>query len=185
MQTIGLVVEGVYDEAALKELIQKCVLGEVQVLGRPCGDVGKLMRRFPGLLESFRYAKEGAHVDKTLVVRDAGIKAAQELKTTMGTTISNRSYSFPVKFLVVVRELEAWLLADESAISAVTGKRAARVQNPEDISDPKERLKKILSEARISYTAEVARKIAASAKVETVEARCPSFKEFREAVLDC
>lgn len=59
------------------------------------------------------------------------------------------------------------------------------VQNPEMLVNPKERLEQVLSEAEISYTAEVARKIAAGARLETIESRCPSFKEFREAVLDC
>lgn len=96
-----------------------------------------------------------------------------------------RNYPFPVRLLIIVRELEAWLLADESAVSAVTGKKATAERYPEELVDPKERLKRILSEARIFYTAEVARKIAGSARVETLESRCPSFKKFREAVLDC
>lgn len=185
MLTYGLVVEGYYDEAALKELIQKCAPSGVKVIGRPCGPKGNLMNKFRGFLEEFRHIKHGSNVDKALVIRDAHNKDSAELKKRMQGTISNRTYPFPVKLLVVVQELEVGLLADESAISAVTGKRAPIVKNPENLSDPKEKLKKILSEARISYTPEVAQQIAASANVETIESRCPSFKKFREAVLDC
>lgn len=185
MLTIGLVVEGIYDEAALKELIQKCARTQVEVIGRPCHGVNRLMQKFPNVLKEFQYVKGGSRVDKALVIRDAGNKDAQELKTGMQAMISNRRYSFPVKLLVVVKELEAWLLADEDAVKAVTGKKATSVQNPENVSNPKERLQSILSEARISYTAEIARKIAANTRVEALESRCPSFKQFQEAILDC
>lgn len=185
MLTFGVVVEGIYDEAVLKELIQKCIANGVEVIGRPCGSRDKLLKMFPGILEEFRYVKGGTHVDKAIVIRDADNKSPAELIKKMETKVSNRSYPFHRKLLVAVQKLEAWLLADENAISAITGKKVARVQNPEDLSDPKERLNRLLSAAKISYTAEVARKIAASAKVETIESRCPSFKKFREAVIDC
>ena len=185
MLTFGLVVEGNDDAAALKELVQRCASAEVKVEGRPCGNKVRLMQRFPGFLEEFRYVKEGANVDKALVIRDADNKDLAKLITTMQGNVANRRYPFPVKLLVVLQELEAWLLADESAISAVTGKGTPLVQNPETLRDPKEKLRRVLSEARISYTPEIARKIAANAKIDTVESRCPSFKQFRTAVLDC
>jgi len=181
----GLVVEGNDDEAAIPELVQKCTPSKVKVIGRKCGNKVRLMQRFPGFLQEFRYIKGGPNADKALVIRDADNKDPRELISRMQSKLSNRNYRFPVKLLVVVQELETWLLADENAISAVTGKRAPIVRNPEKLSSPKEKLQKILSGARISYTPEVARKIAASAKVETIESRCPSFKKFREAVLDC
>jgi len=185
MLTVGLVVEGIYDEAALKELIQKCAPSGTQVISRPCGSREKLMRMFPGILEDFRHAKNGSHVDKAIVIRDADNKNAAELIKRMEAKVFNRNYPFHKNLLVAVQQLEAWLLADESAISAVTGKKITRVQNPENLRDPKERLNRLLSEAKSSYTPEVARKIAASAKLETIEFRCPSFKKFREAVVDC
>ena len=184
MLTLGLVVEGIYDEGALKELIKKCAPSEIDVIGRRCGSREKLMKMFPALLEDFRHAKNGTNVDKAIVIRDADNRDPKELIDRMQSKISSRIYPFPVKLLVIVQKLEAWLLADEGAISAVTGKRTARVQNPENLRDPKERLERALL-PKISYTNEVARKIAASTKVETIESRCPSFKKFRDAVQDC
>ena len=189
MPTFGLVVEGIYDEAVLKELIKKCAPSEVEVIPRVCGSREKLLKMFPTLLDDFQgITKTGTNIEKALVIRDADNKNPEHLIARMNSKISNRSYSsysFHVKLLVVVQKLEAWLLADENALSAVTGRRVARVQNPENLSDPKERLRRVLSEARIYYTDEIARKIAASAKVAIIESRCPSFKKFREAVLDC
>ena len=123
MPTLGLVVEGDYDEAALIELIHKCLQGEAEVIGRPTGSVERLMKGFPGLLEESRYARQGFDVDKAIVIRDADSKNPVELKTRMQGKISNRIYPFPVKLLVIVQELEAWLLADENAISSVRDKR--------------------------------------------------------------
>jgi len=48
MLTLGLVVEGNYDEAALKELIKKCVTSRVEVIGRCCNGKAQLIKRFPG-----------------------------------------------------------------------------------------------------------------------------------------
>lgn len=186
MTTFGLVVEGKYDEAVLHELIQKCVSGEVKIIGRQCGSGEKLLQMFPTLLGDFQgIVKAGTTIDKALVIRDTDNKDPSELEKTMHAKIANRTYPFSVKPLVVVRELEAWLLADENAISGVMGKRVTKVQNPEGLPDPKERLKRVLSKARKPYTSEIARQIAANAKIETIESRCPSFKKFREAVIDC
>jgi hypothetical protein len=186
MLTFGLVVEGLYDEAVLKELIQKCASTKVEVTSRICNSRENLMKMFPTLLENFRgIVKAGTNIDKALVIRDADLKDPEVLINRMQSRISNRTYPFLVKPLVAVQKLEAWLLGDESALSTVTGKRVARVQNPEKLQDPKERLNKVLSAAKISYTPQVARKIAASVRIETIESRCPSFKEFRQAVLDC
>lgn len=182
MRTFGLVVEGHYDEVALSELMQKCVSIRMHMVGRPCGPKGDLMKRFPGFLEEFRYRSD---INKALVIRDCGNKDPGELLNQMRSKIANRSYPFPVKLLVIVKELEAWLLADENAISTVTGRTVSPARNPERLTDPKERLKNILSDAGTSYTAEVARKIAAVANIDTIESRCPNFKPFREAVLDC
>jgi hypothetical protein len=91
-----------------------------------------------------------------------------------------------VKFVVIVEELETWLLADHEALSQVTRKRISKIISPlESIVDPKRRLQSMLSEAGIAYTAEVARKIVASAILERIEYRCSSFRTFRQAVHDC
>lgn len=183
MRTFRLVVEGHYDEAALKELIQKCAQGKIDVIGRQWGGKVQLMGKFPKSLKEFQYS--GLNFKKALVICDADNKDPARLIKTMESKISRKTYPFPIKLLVAVQELEAWLLADENALSAVTGKKPRIIPRPEQLNDPKEKLKKALSDAGIAYTREVARRIATGAKVETIESRCPSFKKFREAVLDC
>jgi len=122
-------------------------------------------------------------VDKGIVIRDADQKIPEALISQMESKISGRTYPFPTKCLVIVQKLETWLLADEEALSTVTGRIQRRIPNPERIVDPKVRLRKILSDVQIDYTAVVARKIAAAARPEIVAARCPSFRKFQEAVV--
>ncbi|HXH08428.1 MAG TPA: DUF4276 family protein [Alphaproteobacteria bacterium] len=186
MPTFGLIVEGEYDAAALIELVRRCTAGNIEVIPRQCAQKGSLMKRFAAYLRELQWANQGQAVDKALVIRDADGKNPQELIARMETSIISRSYPFPVKFVVIVQELEAWLLADHEALSQVTQKRISAINCPlESIIDPKRRLQMRLSEAGIAYTAEVARKIAAAANLETIEYRCSSFGTFRQAVHDC
>jgi hypothetical protein len=190
MPTFGLVIEGTYDEAALTELIRKCIAGNIVVVARPCSSSGSLISSFPGFLEVFRHTMQGTYVDKALVIRDADNKDPNELIQRMQSRIQGRSYPFPLEFVVIVQELETWLLADEEAISEVTleysGRTVSRVNEPlEEIAAPKERLKQILSDSEVDYTKEVVRKIAAAINLQRIEYRCPSFRSFFQAVRDC
>ncbi len=182
MLCVGLIVEGAYDEAALTEFV-KSVASDVRVISRPCGNAFQLVKKFPAFLEEFRHAKDGAPVDKALVIRDADRKNPAELIAKMEARIANRVYPFPKSILIAVEEMESWLLADEAALSAVTGGSVRRVPEPDRISDPKARLRNILSEAGIAYTAEIARKIAAGTRIDVLANRCPSFRPFRDALV--
>jgi Domain of unknown function (DUF4276) len=182
MLVIGLVVEGIYDEAALTELVRKCSSSDVDIICRPCGSATQLMKKFPGFLESFRHVKGGAPADRAVVVRDADHKNPNDLITRMESRISGRVYPFPTHLLVVVQELEAWLVADETALSLVTGRPQRRILNPERMNDPKAKLEKILSDAGIAYTPEIARKISLATRVDVLSVRCPSFKSLQESV---
>ncbi len=184
MAAVGLVVEGPYDEAALSELVRKCTSSEVRVICRPCRSAFQLMKQFPGFLEDFRHVDQGFPVDKAIVIRDADRQNPDDLIAKMEARITGRIYPFPRKFLVIVQELEAWLLADEAALSALTGKPQRRILDPEALDDPKERLARILSRARLSYTSEIARRIANASRADVLAARCPSFEKFQAAILD-
>ena len=128
--------------------------------------------------------KEGGPVDNAIVIRDADHKDVNTLIARMESRISGRIYPFSRHLLVVVQELEAWLLADEDALASITGKRQRRVTNPESLNKPKAWLQQILSDVNIDYTPEIARKIAAAARVDVLAVRCPSFKLFQEAVVN-
>ena len=181
MVCVGLIVEGIYDEAALTEFVRKGV-PDARIICRICGNAFELVKKFPAFLEEFRHANDGAPVDKAIVVRDADRKNPGDLIAKMESRVANRVYPFQKKLLVAVEELEAWLLADEQALSSVTGRAIRRISDPERINDPKARLRTILSDAKIIYTHEVARKISVAARLDVLAARCPSFRTFQDAI---
>lgn len=190
----GIIVEGNDDKAALPEMISKCLSDSIsdnmKVIVRLCGNKSDLMKKFSGFLEEFRRVNQGLHVDKALVIRDADSRNPDELLSEMRNKIKDKPYPFEVKFIAIVQELEAWLLADDEAISKVTqsrsGKTVSRVnENLESIVQPKERLKDILSKAKVPYTPEVAREITKETDISKIEYRCQKFKDFRLAVIDC
>lgn len=190
MKTYGIIVEGDYDKDVLEELIKKCVSEKIEVIPRVSDGSSKLMKNFPSFLQSFCFGNEGKPVDKAIVIRDADNKDPEKLEEKMRSKIENRSYPFEVKFIIIVQELETWLLADEEAISKVTqsrsGKSVSRVkENLEEITQPKERLQKLLSGANVSYTPQVAKEIAKEINLSKLEYRCPRFKNFLQAVRDC
>lgn len=186
MTTYGIVVEGNYDAAALTEIIKKCLSSEIEIITRLCGGKDRLMKSFRGFLDSFQYENKGSPVDKALVIRDASGRDPNELLEKMRSRIAGRNYTFDVKFIIIVQELETWLLADEDAVSRVTGKTISRVnEDLQSIIQPKEKLKKILSDGRVAYTAEVAKEIARESDLTKIEYRCLSFKKFRQDVIDC
>jgi len=180
----GLVVEGFKDQAALEVLVKRCAPeGGAEVITRVAGDKWKLIRKFPGYLEGFRWSNRGSPVHKAFVVRDSDGKDPGELIREMQSRISGRHYPFEVKPLVIVKKLEAWLLADEIAVQKCGASKAERVPDPELLDDPKSKLWKALS--GVPYTPPIARKIAEDARLDILEYRCSSFRNFRQALLDC
>jgi Domain of unknown function (DUF4276) len=183
--TLGIIVEGVFDGAALPELIRKCCTDDIHIETRVSRSTSQLMRKGLGFLEEFRHVIQGSPVDKALIIRDADGKNPNELVHRLNVTINTRSYPFPVIPVIIVQELEAWLLADREALSQVIGKSISEItESLEMLMAPKERLKNILSDANIAYTPEVARKITAATRLEVLEYRCPSFRVFRQALRD-
>jgi hypothetical protein len=182
MARFGIVVEGPCDELVLRELLPRCLGADCEIESRAWSTSGGVTRKFCNSLNEFKYLG----IDKAFVVRDSDGKDPSALKANMQARIGNRQYPFQVNLIVIVQELEAWLLADEGAIAAVTSRPVPRQPDPiEAIASPKERLKRILSPSTV-YTKEVARCIAAAiVDISRVADRCPVFKAFWRLVLDC
>lgn len=181
MVTFGILVEGHKDKSVIEALLGK-IFPQNNCLCHPTGGKQKLMQKFPGYLEDFRYR----NVNKALIIRDKDSQCAKELIAKIHEKQKNHNYPFPIKFCLIKEEMEAWLLADENAISQVVGKKVSRINdNLEDIKHPKEKLQIILSASNANFTPETLRKIAEAADLEKIEYRCPSFRRFRDAVLDC
>jgi len=96
-----------------------------------------------------------------------------------------KKYNFEVKFHIIEKEIETWLLADHEAISKVAGRNISMIRGKlEEENNPKEKLVRLLRKNKI-YTPEVAVTIAHEADIGVIENRCIGFKRFKDSVLDC
>jgi hypothetical protein len=183
----GLIVEGAYDSAVYEVLIRRLVREDVYI--KPLVSLGKtnLMKKFPGLLRTFEHILEGRPVDMAIVVRDADGRNPDELRAEMQSKIEGRQDPFRlgVRLFAVRQAMDTWLLSDERALSTVTGKEVTKSPNaPENLLRPKDTFRKLLSQYKTNYTAEVCRKIARVVDFETLSNKCPGFRNFIELV-DC
>lgn len=188
---IGLIVEGHYDSAVLETLARRDAQSPVTPSVFVCGGKAKLKQKLRGYPRYFEDV--GNPVDKALVVCDADQKPPDEVRASLSQEIRNRA-SWPADKLhicVVRQEIETWLLADENAINSIAAgrggqDRVTRVPGElESITDPKQRLHHLLSKVGLPATPEVYKQIAANVDLETLRQRCPSFREFEQAVRDC
>lgn len=191
MPVLGLVVAGPCDEAIHTTLVGRIRPEVSAAFCRPCQDDPRVTRLFKEFLEEFKFVNAGDPVDKALVIRDAHRKLPTQLLEKLTVSFDAHSYPFPVKFVIVLPEPEAWLLADHEALSAVSVERGMRTLfppasgSPEMLGDPKRELQIALGKARVSYTPVVARRLAELVNIRLLERWCPSFVQFRTAVQDC
>jgi hypothetical protein len=206
--TYGIVVEGPYDVAILRELIPRILAREVPVIPRPCFAKVIPNRQLLTLLrdlqdEMQRRLDEKARANlqdemevwryqKAFVIRDAGGKDPKIIEAELARKVQERPWGFShgVHVCIIRREVETWLLADVAAVNAVAKKRGGRTvvevqETLEEIGYPKERLKQLLSDARLEYTEEVCAEIARSLRLDRLSYRCPSFRTFERQVVDC
>ena len=186
----GIITEGVYDSAVYEAIIRKLSPG-VPIKTLECGGKTELMKRFPGLLNTFKHCFAEGPVDMAVVIRDADGKKPEEIETQMASKVDAGNYPFAlgVQFFAVPQAMESWLLADVNALDAVVRRRCRkRVTKshdaPETLPNPKERLRNLLSDYNLAYTSELAREIAQKIDLDRLAARCPRFRVFSQLV-DC
>ena len=176
MPVLGLVVEGEYDASALKSFLSKQLNEQPDFVVRICG--GPIRKLWLGLLEEFRLRVEaGEHLDQAIVLMDSGDTNPESVLTALENKKNSKPpYPFPVIFSLAVRELEAWLLADEQALSELLCAPISRIEgNIEEHPDPKGELEYLLIMKGVGYTKEVAGSIASLANLLTVQDRCSWF----------
>ena len=206
--TYGIVVEGPYDVAILRELIPRILGRPVPVIPRPCfakvipdnkllkflGSLqGEMQRRLDQKArENLQDEMQVWRYQKALVIRDSGGKEPKIIEEELTQKVQERPWGFShgVHVCIIRREVETWLLADMAAVSGVAEKRGGRavaeVQGTlEDFEYPKQMLKQLLSEAKLEYTDQVCAEIARSLRLDTLRYRSPSFRTFEQRVVDC
>jgi uncharacterized protein DUF4276 len=173
MPTIGLIVEGEYDEAAIPVFVKRCRNG-INVITRKCR--GSVAGRVAGILTELDRA---SRIEKVLVISDADGQSPTRIVSAITDRIAG-AYRFVVTPLVIVEMLEAWIIADRAALSSVLG-TGRSFPHPERIADPKSELRRLFSRAS-AYTPEFARRIAERIDLNVLGQRCPRFTTFREAI---
>jgi hypothetical protein len=150
------------------------------------------MNKLVGYLKSLEIEWYGGPVSKALVIRDWDDQNLTSAEEAMRRKIEGRQFAFPheIQFCAVRQEMETWLLADANAINVVAQARGGRVTSQtqgqlEEISDPKETLIKLLTDAKLPYDPKVCAEIARETSIERLRYRCPAFGLFEQKVVDC
>jgi hypothetical protein len=175
MPTVGLIVEGMYDEAAIPVLLKRC-RGRVRVVTRKCK--GSVAGRLAGIVAELERSYK---LERVLIMCDADGQQPATLIETIKKRLAG-PYGFPVIPIIVVQMLEAWLVADPVALERVVGIKSS-FRNPERVRNPKSELQRLLSR-RTAYTPEVARRLAEQVDLQLLERRCRQFSAFRKALVD-
>jgi hypothetical protein len=187
----GIIVEGDYDSAVFDAIIRRLTTPDVHIKPFVCRGKTNLMTEFPGLLRAFEHEVDGNPVEMAIVIRDADGKDPGEVEAKMRMKIQGRNYPFPlnVRFHAVEKAMDAWLLTDPTAISAAVQSRGGKPvtrshDDPEGLLKPKEWFRKLLTDHKATYTAELCREIAQTADLQVLSQKCRRFLLFAELV-DC
>lgn len=191
---LGIVVEGEFDCGVYSTLIQRIRPDVEHVLPRPCQGVAGVRRKFVAWLKYFQW-NSGYQIGKVLVIRDSDRQdpraAEDELDRILDQSGFREKLTLPVHFYATRCMVEAWLLADESAVNKVAQERrkagAARpVADPlEGATDAKARFRRMLSQARLPADPAVYAQVAAAADIDRIKQRRPYFHRFIECVHGC
>jgi hypothetical protein len=114
--------------------------------------------------------KRGYHALVLVVDEDGNPDRVGEIDEAQDNTL----FPLPRALGVAVRMFDAWILADERALTDVLGYTVGRQKNPETIADPKAECANLLSRTKINITqAQMYAAVAEKANPDVVSNRCP------------
>jgi len=177
--------EDLSDGETLRVLIRRLARNErLTVKVKGYDGCGQLLRK--GARDLDEFWNQG--YDRFVVAYDADRDgpAARLAEAHARVVAPSRAVDSACCIVVPVEELEAWLLADVSAVSKRwPGWRPEPIANPERVRDPKEHLEKLSrdSQRRPRYSHAVDNPMLAGLiDLEIVEKKCPSFRVLAEFV---
>lgn len=190
----GIIVEAERDAEVYSTIIRRIRPDVNLVLSRPCQNVVGVRRKFVGWLKHFQWHADRP-VDKALVIRDSDCNESgsveDELNRILDQSGFRESLTLPVHFYATRCMVETWLIADEAAVNCIARKRskvgsAQHVTGDlESLTNPKERFRRMLSQAGLPATSAVYAEVAAAADLDRVVERCPYFQQFIDHVHAC
>lgn len=159
--------------------------GDLKVYKKGFGGCGELCRKAASHILDF--SRQGA--SRFIICHDSDGKdpeiVRKSVRNGIGGKVDLKGLAYAI--IVPVQELEAWIIADEKAItSAIRTLKIAEVRKPEEITSPKEWLVRKSREGQRSkplydpatFNEQVARHL----DISKVQAKCPSFRELVEFV---
>lgn len=114
--------------------------------------------------------KQGYEAIIFLIDEDGHAERIQEINEAQDSElgVSRRAMG------VAIRSFDAWMLADEKALTAALGYTVARQPNPETVPKPKALCTQLLQESANELTqTDMYHAVAESADTETLQERCP------------
>ncbi len=119
-----------------------------------------------------------------LVDRDGNMDRELEIESAQQYSVTNGDKPFPRAIGVAVEMFDAWIFADEQALSRVVGTTIPTQQDPEEITDPKEHLRLLLqSKAGRTPDAELYGDVARQTELAKLRSRCPrGFGTFAQRI---
>ena len=183
-----VVSEGIHERAgALENLLEK--LGGKREFFESDRIANDKIHAFHGkgqgyFKKAIRWLKEaesrGADILIFLIDEDG---KRERINQIQGAQDSNLS-PLPRAMGVAIRTFDAWMLADEKALSRVFGCKIDRQADPETIRDPKEICKKLLEKSKTGISQrEMYASVSRNMDLDVLCNRCPSgFKPFAENV---
>jgi len=183
---IGLV----YEDEAIRVVFE--VLAP-KVLGTPVELEVRLGRNWPGVLGELPGLLQGLNVTHTwnpfdcvMVIVDANGEGSVRREQRLFDKVGNRQFRFGnPKYHAIMRQVEAWLLADPDAINSAAGARIPRVADPESMLDAKRHLIQVLKNHGSSYNRQFVRAAAEAASVDRIAEKCPGFRDFVDKLKEC
>lgn len=108
----------------------------------------------------------------------------QDRERQLNTAQSDERVSFPRAIGVAIKSFDAWMLADEKALTEVLGNAIERQPDPETLNDPKQSCRELRNDCGKDFSqTEMYSRLAKTANLSVIETRCPKgFGEFAARV---
>jgi len=178
---LGVIAEDQSDIDVIAEIVAKLTKRRLALKTFRGHGCGKILNKCGGWARVLR--EQGC--TRLIVVHDLDTAHLPELRARLTDALAQCPISQRV-IVIPIREIEAWLLADEVAIGKISKRKQPKpIANPERYMRPKEVLRDLLyrlSDKRIEYVNTVHnRQIASHASVARLR-RCASFHDLEQFV---
>lgn len=192
-----LVAEGAHelgsdaDSSPLAALIRRVIPPGVGLECRKVSDRCVEVQLTPGkyaanyekrLIGWLRYAEKSGYVAVVIVIDEDG---KRDRRTGVANAHASQMTPVPRAIGIAIRSFDAWMLADEQALTAVLGQTIQRQPEPEEIHDPKECFRRLTERPYDLSQSEAYRELARRMDVDRVASRCrdgfaPFLQRLRE-----